>query len=95
MRRAGDCPDIGRVVLFGSRARGDAQPRSDYDFAVYAASMAHSAWSRWCLETAEAAPTLCSLDLVLASGAIADGLRRAIQTEGVTVYERRENPPSD
>ena len=26
---------IERVVLFGSRARGDAQPHSDYDVAVF------------------------------------------------------------
>jgi len=26
---------IERVVLFGSRARGDARPRSDYDIAVF------------------------------------------------------------
>jgi predicted nucleotidyltransferase len=27
--------DIERVVLFGSRARGDARPDSDYDIAVF------------------------------------------------------------
>ena len=28
-------PEIGLVYLFGSRARGDIGPLSDYDFAVY------------------------------------------------------------
>jgi|SRR5271167_2129842 len=28
-------PRLTRVVLFGSRARGDAQPDSDYDVAVF------------------------------------------------------------
>jgi predicted nucleotidyltransferase len=28
-------PRLERVVLFGSRARGDAQPDSDYDVAVF------------------------------------------------------------
>jgi predicted nucleotidyltransferase len=30
-----------RVVLFGSRARGDAQPDSDYDVAVF------TKWHEW------------------------------------------------
>lgn len=28
-------PEIGLFYLFGSRARGDAGPKSDYDFAIY------------------------------------------------------------
>jgi|SRR5271165_2124384 len=36
-------PRIERVVLYGSRARGDAKPDSDYDVAVFLEDMA----SRW------------------------------------------------
>lgn len=35
---------IDRVVLFGSRARGDAQPDSDYDVAVFLRDM-QDRWS--------------------------------------------------
>lgn len=35
-----------RVVLFGSRARGDAQPDSDYDVAVFLTGMNGSS-GRW------------------------------------------------
>ncbi len=35
-----------RVVLFGSRARGDAQPESDYDVAVFLDGMNDSS-ARW------------------------------------------------
>ena len=34
---------LDRVVLFGSRARGDARPDSDYDVAVFI----HNPGSRW------------------------------------------------
>src|SRR5271166_3840805 len=33
------CDRLERVVLFGSRARGDAQPDSDYDVAVFLRDM--------------------------------------------------------
>lgn len=36
-------PRLERVVLFGSRARGDARPDSDYDIAVFLDGME----SRW------------------------------------------------
>ncbi|HEY6578387.1 MAG TPA: nucleotidyltransferase domain-containing protein [Rhizomicrobium sp.] len=36
-------PRLERVVLFGSRARGDARPDSDYDVAVFLRDMADRA----------------------------------------------------
>ena len=35
---------IERVVLYGSRARGDARPDSDYDVAVFLKGLAASRW---------------------------------------------------
>ena len=53
-----------RVLLFGSRARGDHQERSDYDIAFDFPSETQSEWSRFVLDMQESAPTLCELDLV-------------------------------
>jgi uncharacterized protein len=41
-------PALDRVVLFGSRARGDAHPDSDYDVAVFLKDMGdrRSEWNR-------------------------------------------------
>ncbi len=35
---------IERVVLYGSRARGDANPDSDYDVAVFLRGLTSSRW---------------------------------------------------
>jgi predicted nucleotidyltransferase len=35
---------IERVVLYGSRARGDARPDSDYDVAVFLKGLSSSRW---------------------------------------------------
>jgi predicted nucleotidyltransferase len=39
-------PVLDRVVLFGSRARGDAKEDSDYDVAVFLRDMANR-WAEW------------------------------------------------
>lgn len=35
---------IERIVLYGSRARGDARPDSDYDIAVFLKDLASNRW---------------------------------------------------
>lgn len=53
------------IILFGSRARGDARPKSDYDLAFEFDSKKHSHdWSAFCLEVQENAPTLLPLNLM-------------------------------
>lgn len=53
-----------RILLFGSRARGDHRERSDYDFAFEFPVERASEWNRFVLDASENAPTLCGLDLV-------------------------------
>ena len=49
---------IERVVLFGSRARGDARPDSDYDVALFLYDLA----DRWrvMINWARSKPTFCT-----------------------------------
>jgi predicted nucleotidyltransferase len=79
-------PAVRRIVLFGSRARGDAQPRSDVDLAVEAPDASPLDWQRL-LDKVEEADTLLSVDLVRVEDA-ADELRERIRAEGVTLHER-------
>lgn len=79
-------PSVLRVVLFGSRARGDGEPRSDVDLAVEAPSLSGREWLRP-LDMAEAADTLLRIDLVRLEEA-PEELRARIASEGRTLHER-------
>lgn len=77
---------VERVVLFGSRARGSAQPRADVDLAVVAPSADTYEWSE-IEDEVEDAETLLMIDLVRYHEADG-GLKARIDLEGVTLFER-------
>ena len=79
-------PVVQRVILFGSRARGDALPRADVDLAVEAPDASARDWLRLA-DMAEEADTLLTIDLVRLDEA-PEGLRSRILAEGRTVHER-------
>ena len=91
INQAKETPEIELLTLFGSRARSDHHPKSDYDIAVTAPKFSHSDWSIWSLRLKENAPTLCGLDLVLLNETTSSELRQRIQTEGVTLYEKKSS----
>lgn len=82
-------PEIERIVLFGSRARGDAGPRSDVDLAISCPDATALRWSEM-METAENAPTLLQIDLIRIETAPPELLRQ-ISREGLTLYERNSS----
>ena len=75
--------DIGRVTLFGSRARGDFRDTSDIDLAVTGGNA-----DAFALDLMEEAPTLLGFDIVNLDGAAQDELRETIRREGVVIYEK-------
>lgn len=84
--RLGSEPAVRRVILFGSRARGDAGPRSDVDLAVEAPLLTPRDWLRLS-EMSEEADTLLKVDLVRLEEAPAE-LRARIEAGGRTLHER-------
>ena len=72
-----------RVTLFGSRARGDAGPRSDIDIAVE--GCADMAAFREDVE--ERLWSLLSVDIVDLDRRVSPGLRASIEREGKVIYE--------
>ena len=72
-----------RLVLFGSRARGDFHERSDIDLAVYGMPEKNQA-SFW-LE-AEELPTLLKLDIVHVLPDMEPKFLHNIEKDGVALY---------
>jgi len=77
-----------RLYLFGSRARKEAGPRSDYDLALLADPPLDLATLAELREALEDLPILQSLDLVEVS--LAPGLREAVEKEGILLDEGNE-----
>ena len=75
-----------RVLLFGSRARGDHRERSDYDFAIEWQGAA-GLWGKFATHTQEHAPTLCELDLVNMNDELDSLFRNKIFAESQVLYE--------
>lgn len=80
-------PEIDQVILFGSRARGDAEPRSDVDIAISAPKADLRAWDEIVM-LCEEADTLLPIDLVRLEEAEAS-FRRRIESEGAVLFDRR------
>ncbi len=82
----GHYPHVEKVILFGSRARGDERDRSDIDLAVVGEDITDSEWTDiWCY--VDDAPTLLAIDLVRFEQAPGH-LRESIIKEGISLYER-------
>jgi predicted nucleotidyltransferase len=87
--RAQRSKKIQKLILFGSRARGDSHERSDFDVAVEAPQILDEEWAAWVLEVKENSPTLCGMDLILMKEKMSQDLLVEIQREGVVIYERK------
>ena len=72
-----------RVVLFGSRARGDYKKTSYIDLAVTGGNI-----RLFTLDVEEETSTLLSFDVVNLDGSVQEELRKSIEQEGRLLYEK-------
>ena len=75
--------EIGKVILFGSRARGDYRDRSDIDLAVSGGKI-----DLFSLEIEEETSTLLKYDIVNLDGSVQRELLDSIEKEGILLYEK-------
>ena len=74
---------IEKVILFGSRARGDYKERSDIDLAFCGGCS-----SRFILEVDEETSTLLEFDIIDLDRPITKELLESINREGIVLYEK-------
>ncbi len=74
--------NVKKVILFGSRARGNFKEKSDIDLAVKGGD-----FIRFVLDVNEETSTLLEFDIVNLDEDIQDELRESIKKEGKVVYE--------
>ena len=74
--------NIDKVILFGSRARGDYRRTSDIDLVV------GGDFARFALDVDEETSTLLEYDIVDMSREMQDELRQSIMREGKILYEK-------
>lgn len=74
-----------KLVLFGSRARGDYRDRSDIDLAVYGMPEENRAAFWMGLEEL---PTLLKFDIVHVGPGVSEAFLQNIEKDGVTLYAK-------
>ncbi len=82
IRKAAQQCGASRVVLFGSRARGEHRAKSDIDLAVGGGDQV-----RFALTVEEDALTLLGLDFVDMDGPVSAELKKCVEQEGIVLYE--------
>lgn len=75
--------DVEKVLLFGSRARGDFKRTSDIDLAVSGGD-----FDRFALDVDEETTTLLMFDIIDLDREMQPELRETIEKEGVILYEK-------
>ena len=83
-RTAEKYSSIDKIILFGSRARKDNEPRSDIDLAVYAKGDIYD----FIEDIEENIPTLLEFDITHMNREFDADFVGQIEKEGVVIYEK-------
>lgn len=83
IREIAKAHQVDKVILFGSRARGDYKERSDIDLAV-----AGGRGDEFSIVVDEETSTLLKFDIVNLDNPVQKELRESIEKEGVILYEK-------
>jgi len=79
--------NIEKVILYGSRARGDHAPTSDYDIAIISNNLTPLD-KALIYDRIDDIETLKKIDLVFLEGSESDSFHKNIIEEGKVIYEK-------
>jgi len=82
--------NIEKVILFGSKARGDGNDKSDYDIAVFG-TLTQKDKTVIEYEIKYEAPTLKKIDLVFFNDCKNEELKKNILKDGIIIYDKNGN----
>ena len=74
---------VEKIVLFGSRARGDYHRASDIDLALYGGDI-----TMFTLDVEDTTSTLLTFDVIDMIKTLEEGFVKTIEKEGVVIYEK-------
>ncbi|MCL2047498.1 MAG: nucleotidyltransferase domain-containing protein [Defluviitaleaceae bacterium] len=77
-------PSIKKIVLFGSRARKNAHPTSDYDICLYCNN--ETEFTKYYFDT-EDIDTIYKVDVLRYEAITNEVLKKEIEHDGVVIYE--------
>jgi len=77
---------VDKIVLFGSRARGDYSPVSDYDIAIFENHLSTLDKARL-RDQVDEIETLKKIDIIFVQENFTDELMESIKRDGVILYE--------
>jgi predicted nucleotidyltransferase len=81
-------PEVHSIILFGSRAVGDHNDKSDFDLAISAPSLTKNKFSML-RDAISHSRTLYKISLSLLDK-MPEKLRERVTSQGYTIYERKE-----
>lgn len=88
-RRLCDLSFVEKIILYGSRARGDHTERSDIDIALVCPQATDNDWFK-VLGIVEQADTLLKIDCVRFDTLSPESpLRKSIESQGIATYQRK------
>ena len=87
LRKIAEKYPVDKIVLFGSRARGDNAPKSDIDIAVYfSGGVSEKERAAFSLDVTEDLPTLYEFNVVCIDDKTSSRLLKNIHEDGVVLY---------